>query len=278
LPAFGDLERSLVSRVTDRRYLRSCQYRDASKLNARIQLHRRFSTNPQGWVSWLIEHLHLGDHRRVLDVGCGPGSLWQDPRAKLAPEGRVTLLDLSEGMLAQARECLSARRDRCSFVQGDAQALPFAGGSFDAVFAGHCLYHIPDRGRALAEIHRVLEPGGRLYASTNGHNHMRELREWMAAFDPDIDQIDVADAFGLENGADQLAAFFDDVTLYRYPDALVVTDIEPLVDYALSMSAPGMTHTNAQVFRILLDREMKLEGAIYIHKESGLFCARRGTG
>ena len=267
-----------MSRITDQHYLRSRQYRDASKLNTRIQLHRRFSTNPQGWMSWLIDHLHLADHHHVLDVGCGPGSLWQSPLAKLAPKARVTLLDLSEGMLIQARDNVSQRDDPFSFVLADAQAMPFADGRFDAVIAGHCLYHMPDRAQVLAEIRRVLEPGGSFYASTNGHNHMRELRDWMATFDPGIDQIDVADAFGLENGANQLSAFFDDVILYRYPDALIVTDVDPLLDYALSMSRPGMTRTNAQVFRILLDREMKLDGAIYIHKDSGLFCARRGAG
>jgi ubiquinone/menaquinone biosynthesis C-methylase UbiE len=68
-------------------------------------------------------------------------------------------------------------RVRAPGLVADAAWIPLADGSMDAVIANHMLYHVSDRRRALAEIHRLLRPGGRLYATTNGLGHMAELRE-----------------------------------------------------------------------------------------------------
>jgi ubiquinone/menaquinone biosynthesis C-methylase UbiE len=57
----------------------------------------------------------------------------------------------------------------------DAQAIPYAGASFDAVVANHMLYHVQDRPRAFSEIRRALKPGGQLFVATNGQDHMAEL-------------------------------------------------------------------------------------------------------
>ena len=70
----------------------------------------------------------------------------------------------------------SAARPAFTFAVLDAQALTYPAGAFDAVIANHMLYHVADKARAFAELRRVLVPGGRLYAATNGTDHMRELR------------------------------------------------------------------------------------------------------
>ena len=106
---------------------------------------------------------------RVLEVGGGPGEL----AARIAAElgCRVTMLDISPRMVELAQE-----RGVDAQV-GDAQELPFADGSFDCAVAAWMLFHVPDLGRGLAELARVLRPGGRLVAVTNAEEHMRELRE-----------------------------------------------------------------------------------------------------
>ncbi len=98
----------------------------------------------------------------VLDVGCGIGG----PARYLAYHHhcRVTGLDLTPEFIAAA-ESLTVRTglaDRVSFRQGDATALPFADGSFDAVWTQNAVMNIADRPRLYAEIARVLKPGGRL--------------------------------------------------------------------------------------------------------------------
>jgi SAM-dependent methyltransferase len=106
--------------------------------------------------------------RRLLEVGPGPGEL----SARIATElgANVTAIDLSERMVELAR-------GRGVDAQvGDVQALPFADGAFDTVVAAWMLYHVPDLDRALAEIARVLCPGGHLVAVTNSELHLEEAR------------------------------------------------------------------------------------------------------
>jgi SAM-dependent methyltransferase len=89
---------------------------------------------------------------RVLEVGCGAGHLL----ARL-PAGRAVGVDLAESLLART----SARlRGRALLAQGDAGALPFARGAFDRVYCSEVLEHLVDPPAAVAEIGRVLRPGG----------------------------------------------------------------------------------------------------------------------
>lgn len=109
-----------------------------------------------------------GRPRRVLEVGPGPGELSARMTAELG--AGVVALDLSERMVQLARERgVDAR-------VGDVQSLPFEDGSFDTVVAAWMLYHVPDLDRGLAEIARVLAPGGRLVAVTNSELHLEEAR------------------------------------------------------------------------------------------------------
>ena len=61
----------------------------------------------------------------------------------------------------------------------DAQDIPFEDDTFGCVVANHMLYHVPDLDKGLAEIRRVLKPGGKLYAATNGEAHMLELEAFV---------------------------------------------------------------------------------------------------
>jgi ubiquinone/menaquinone biosynthesis C-methylase UbiE len=95
---------------------------------------------------------------QALDVGCGPGHT----ALAIAPHvGAVTGLDLTEAMLAEARR-LAAERGiaNARFERGDVEQLPFADGSFDLVTSRYSAHHYPRPAVALAEIARVLRPGG----------------------------------------------------------------------------------------------------------------------
>ena len=62
--------------LTDRAYLLTKQYRNASNLNARIRLHARFSSNQYGWMPWVFDQLDLSPDSHILELGCGSGDLW----------------------------------------------------------------------------------------------------------------------------------------------------------------------------------------------------------
>jgi SAM-dependent methyltransferase len=262
--------------MTDRRYVAE-QYRNADNLNARIALHRRFSTNPYGWLHWVFDQLRLPPRCRILELGCGPGDLWRENQDR-SPEGwSILLSDYSPGMTRQAMRSLAGRAGQRIFCVIDAQAVPLEEASFDAVIADHMLYHIPDRDRALAEIRRVLKPGGRLYASTIGRNHLRELGELVNRFDPNLAAWGwrSPDSFLLESGAAQLEPRFRQVELRRYEDSLIITESAPLVDYLLSSRMKPLIETPKR-FSEFIERELeKCGGTLHVTKESGIFTALR---
>jgi len=101
---------------------------------------------------------------RVLDVGCGSGVLTRTLARQVAPGGRAVGLDTSSAMLKVARELAdeAGLGGLVEFQVGDCRQLPFPDASFDAVVAATTLCHVPDPGRALAEMVRVTRPGGRV--------------------------------------------------------------------------------------------------------------------
>jgi SAM-dependent methyltransferase len=106
--------------------------------------------------------------RRVLEVGGGPGELAARIGSELGCE--VVMLDISPRMveLATARG-VDAR-------VGDVQHLPFPEAAFDCAIAAWMLFHVPDIDAGVAELARVVKPGGRLVAVTNAAEHLKELR------------------------------------------------------------------------------------------------------
>lgn len=109
---------------------------------------------------WIAEDLALEPGMRVLDVGCGPGSLAQAVGSK-SPAARMFGLDPDEAMLRHAQ---AQNNPGAGWAAGFAQALPFRDGSFDRVTMTLLLHHLlrPEKQAALAEAMRVLRPGGRL--------------------------------------------------------------------------------------------------------------------
>ena len=258
------------------------EYESAYNLQTRIHLHDAFSVNPYKWHHWLFDRLVIPEPCRILELGCGDGTLWKRNADRIPANWRVTLTDLSEGMLNDAREQLKHRvpMDRFRFAPADARSIPFPDASFDAVMANHMLYHVSERHQALREIRRVLRPGGVLYASTMGIHHMKEVKDFLSAINHhyDMGRQDFACEFGLENGEEQLlGAGFTDIRIDRYPDALKVTDPGPLISYIRTTPGGRENLTNARLSKLesLLNDIIKLEGAVHITKDVGLFVAYR---
>ena len=161
----------------------AAQYRTSANLSRRADLFKRFGTG--GWHAWVFDHLlaaGLPGAARIADIGGGPGWLWQHNAARIPAGWLVTHTDLSPGMVAEARANIV--RPGSAFDVVDAQQLPFADASLDAVVANHMLYHVPDRARTISEFARVLKPRGQLFATTNGEEHMAEIPVLIARVQP----------------------------------------------------------------------------------------------
>ena len=262
-----------MSKFTDQQYLTTDQYKDASNLDARLEIHKRFSTNRYGWFNWVFDTLvKLPENANVLELGSGSGALWSNIADRIPENWNITLSDLSQGMLDAAWRNLVVTGRNFKFEQIDAQSIPYKDETFDIVVANHMIYHIPDRAKALSEIKRVLKTGGHLIATTVGDNHMQEITDWLRRIGKDHDFSPFVFSFTLENAKEQLEEFFSGVTLSRYEDTLNITEIEPLMAYLRSaIRTSEVSEDELGKVKTDLENELKRNGKIFVSKDSGLF-------
>jgi demethylmenaquinone methyltransferase / 2-methoxy-6-polyprenyl-1,4-benzoquinol methylase len=117
-----------------------------------------FGQDPR-WRRALIDAIDPHPGQRILDVATGTGMV----AFELARRGATVVgLDQSEHMLSKARQRLAAGTGNPSFIQGEAEHLPFADGEFDALTFTYLLRYVDDRRATMRELARVVKPGGRI--------------------------------------------------------------------------------------------------------------------
>lgn len=158
---------------------------------------------------------------RILDVGCGPGFYVAELLDQVGDEGHVTGVDASAAMLAVAGRKVEGRPN-VEFHEGDATSLPVDDARYDAALSVQVMEYVPDIPAALAEILRVLKPGGRAliwdvdWASTSWHTEDPERMERMlAAWDKHL----IHPSLPSTLTAQLTAAGFEDVEMTAHPFA-----------------------------------------------------------
>ena len=247
------------------------QYLNSTNVAARIRLHSEYSVNQEGWFPWLYRMSEIQDGMNILEIGCGNGALWLENMNYIPQHVHITLSDISDGMLRDAKN--SINDERFSFSCFNAENIPFEDESFDVVYANHMLFYCENIDLVLKECHRVLKKSGKLICSTYSKRHMKEITELVQEFDKDIVlSSDVLyERFGLDNGNNILNRYFDSVECIRYEDSIEISDSEPLINYIVSC------HGNQN--RILIDhyREFrdfvadKVKNGFHITKDAGIF-------
>jgi ubiquinone/menaquinone biosynthesis C-methylase UbiE len=219
------------------------QYKNSNNLSARIALHQKFSTGKTDIHVWIFDQMQIERNARFLELGTGSAKFWRVNRERLPKGWTITLSDISEGMLGDAKKNVEDVPGAFSFQVVDAQAIPFEDSSFDLVMANAMLYHVPDVDKSISEIRRVLKPDGRFYAGTGGLTHMKELDEFVEEhMAPKLPGVftglgDITKQFALENGEEMLSKHFENVELHLPPKRyLHVTEAEPFIAYILSMA------------------------------------------
>jgi len=194
------------------------EYADETRLRRRASAYTGASTAVDAREPAVAAVLEV-EPRRVLEVGCGWGELADWIARESGAE--VIATDLSPRMVDLARERgVNARL-------ADVQELPFADGEFDVAVAAWMLYHVPDLDRGLAELARVLRPGGRLVALTNSRFHLIELRELVGSGPSTL-------SFARETGEELLAPHFARIRRADIDGQLQFADRAEVEQYVLA--------------------------------------------
>jgi ubiquinone/menaquinone biosynthesis C-methylase UbiE len=257
--------------------LRQSQYSNAANLNARIRIHQQFSTAVESWDDFILSNLHFHPGQTVLELGCGNASQTRHNRGAYPALLHYLLADFSFGMMQEAISELNEDA-RFSFSVQDAQALALPADSFDFISANHMLYHVPDIKLALREIHRLLKPGGRLMAATNGRGQMHDLDQLVVSFYPGSKELHTFHSrFNLEEGLRLVKSVFGNCSLKPYISDLWVTEAQPLTDYVLSLDGflNSPTSQNPHELTRYFQKFIDLEGGIKIRKSTGLLLATK---
>lgn len=274
----------LLNLLTDEEKIQE-QYKNATNLEKRIRIHD-YSTSSQDWMDWVHEKMELKENSSVLELGCGNGLLWTKNIHRLPHGLHLILTDRSEGMLEETRtnllpyaSILAERRIAVEYRVMDANELRLDENEYDYIIANHMLYHVKNREACLQAIAKALKPTGAFFCSTVGNTHMRELHELVAVFDKRIEMpsINFTVGFQLENAKPQLHKFFSKVERFDHENDLIVEDADSIYDYVYSYpgNAPYILSQRGEEFRSMIQDKLEKEGAIFIHKSTGMFVCRK---
>jgi SAM-dependent methyltransferase len=227
------------------------EYADERGLAARFSIYdRKHGPDPRELV---FDAIASARPRRVLEVGCGRGELAERIARELGAEVRA--VDQSERMVELTRaRGIDARI-------ADVQALPFGRGDFDVASANWMLYHVPELDRGLTELARVLRPGGRLVAATNGVRHLGELWDLVGR-----DLSERRRLFMRETGLELLAPHFARVERIEV-DGWVDMSAADMRDYV----AASVAHKH------LAGRVPDFEGAMRVATSGAVFVAETSS-
>lgn len=243
------------------------QYSTSSNLNTRISIHDKYSTNKQPFGDWIMSHYEIAPGDKVLELGCGTGSMWKENLHLITGCVKLTLTDFSAGMLETAKANLNCKT--ITFQVVDIQDIPYPDDSFDVVIANMMLYHVPNLHKGLAEVRRVLKPGGKFYCATYG---IHGVLEYVTDLLRDLQvRGSIGTTFTLQNGTDSLGKHFATVQRLDREDGLAITDIGDFADYIYSLS--GLTNVQDIPRNVLfgLLEEKVQNGVLYVPKEYGMF-------
>lgn len=247
------------------------QYATAGNLRARISIHSKYSTNPQGFGNFIVSPYHISPGSRVLELGCGTGEMWWVRDGLIASLKELVLSDFSPAMVAESERNVG-HSPNLEYRRIDIQQIPYAAKSFNVVIANMMLYHVPNLDRALTEVQRMPKPDCVFYCATYGENGIVSFLSRLLA--PYGVEDTINKNFTLQNGEALLNPHFSHVERRDYPDSLAVTDLGDMVDYIYSLSSMTVLSTVPKADICQLLQAHMVDGVLHVPKEYGIFLAR----
>lgn len=219
-------------------------YMNPEALHIRKQTHTLYADPQINFPHWVLTRQnHWKGDELILDINPSDGDYLETIR-EFFPNGTYIASDISTQML----DAVSAQHQNqpLALSVNAHQQLPFPADSFDIVLASDLLYHTPDLHETIAELHRILKPGGLLLASTHSQYTMGEFdtltrraltllghppRESLSYYGSYIEN------FSLENSTMTLARYFRAVARHEIPSTFIFREAKPVIDYLNSSRA-----------------------------------------
>lgn len=254
------------------------QYKSDKNLNLRSNLHR-YNVNKVDWDKWCYNQMNFPKNARILELGCGVGKLWNKNDDKIRKDLNIVLSDFSNSMLKIAKDKLKEVDYEFEYKKINAEDIPYEDESFDIVIAQHMIYFVPNIEKALAEIKRILSPGGMLYITANSCESMVELNELTEKFAPNLglDSNGFSNRFNLENGRVILEKYFSEIDVETLDGKIIVDDAKLVVSYKAStiQGSSILVGETKRAFTKYLEDYIEKHGSISITTKAGIFKVKK---
>lgn len=256
------------------------QYKNDENLKNRISIHD-YSTAEKDWFHWLFEKEQIRAGMKILDIGCGDGTLWKRVADILPSDLEIHLVDYSDGMLASARavateisEKYPEKNLRFVVEKRDAADFSYPAGDFDLIMANHMLYHVAQESRMqlYPRLKKLLAKDGRFTCTLIGQRHMRELHNFIEEYYYGIKFPSGAFDIWLETAEDELKSFFNVLSVEEHKNDLYVPDEQLIFNYVGSYSAEAkeIISRDKEAFFERVRSKKNEDGVMYIHKSTGV--------
>lgn len=256
------------------------QYKSDKNLNLRSNLHS-YNINKIDWDKWCFNQIKLQKNARILELGCGTGKFWYKNKDNIRKDLKITLSDFSNSMLKSAKDKLKNVDYEFIYKKINAEDIPYEDESFDIIIAQHMIYFVPNIEKALAEIKRILSPGGMLYITANSCESMVELNELSEKFAPNLglDNNGFSNRFNLENGKSILENYFSGIDTEILDGKIIIEDAKPVVSYKAStiQGSSILVGDTKREFTKYLEDYIKRNGNISITTKVCIFKVKKSS-
>lgn len=258
------------------------QFETPDGLKTRVLFHHKHTHFKNNFHEWMFEHYQFRAGDKVLEIGCGDGTIWQCNRSRIPKNIEIILSDISKKMIDESYFNLHDIPQIKSFDMADCFHLPYDDESFEVVIINHVLMYFEDLEGALKEIYRVLKKNGTLYCSTIAKDMMKERDEMIKGFDVQIsfNQEMLYKHFGYENGKEKLNQYFCDIELFDRKEFYEVVDMDLL--YQFLLSGKGLSphleplYKKKIQFYEYLKNYFNKNKVFYLTTHAGMFKAKKG--